>query len=415
MTKRTTRKHSSPARRKPADTAQPSDYSKVLGDIKRLIADSRRRALSTVNRELVLVYWQIGAVIVHQQESAEWGDGVVEQLAADLRAEFPDMKGFTKDNLFRMRKFALSCLEIDEWVSSGVRSVEVLSKGESSSEFVRKNEQTEKVGTLSPQFLNAAASYVGTMCPQIRSSELARRLVALSWSHHRSIVACSDSPAERYFYIKMAVRERWSVRELRRQLDSCLFTRYVSVREEPEKCLPDDAESGALLPFKDSYVLEFLGLEEEYSERELRHSILANLRDFFLEFGKELTFVGEEYPVTVGGETFHIDLLFFHRRLQCLIVIELKKGKFNPEYVGKSRFYCAALDEFIKLPHENPTLGLVLCRSADAVQVRLALTDAAEKIGIATYQTALPDERVIRQRIEQLPELPAPEFSEENE
>jgi len=166
--------------------------------------------------------------------------------------------------------------------------------------------------------------------------------------------------------------------------------------------LPTDAESGDLMPFKDHYILEFLGLDDEHSEKQLRKAILDNLRDFFLEFGKELTFVGEEYPLTVGNDTFYIDLLFFHRRLQCLIAVDLKKGKFKPEHAGKSRFYCAALDEQLRLPHENPSLGLVLCRTADATQVRLALTEAAKRIGIATYQTALPDERLIHRRLEQL-------------
>jgi len=214
------------------------------------------------------------------------------------------------------------------------------------------------------------------------------------------IVGAVESPAERYFYMAMAVRERWSVRELRRQIDSALFLRYMSVKRDPEKCLPDDAECGDLLPFKDHYILEFLGLEDEHSERELRKAILANLRDFFLEFGRDLTFVGDEYAITVGNDTFYIDLLFFHRRLQCLVSVELKIGEFKPEYVGKSQFYCAALDEQVKLPHENPSIGLVLCKTADRAQVRLALTAAARKIGVATYQTALPDPKLIRARLE---------------
>ena len=154
---------------------------------------------------------------------------------------------------------------------------------------------------------------------------------------------------------------------------------------------------------KDHYILEFLGLSDEHTERELRKAILANLRDFFLEFGRDLTFVGEEFAITVGNDTFYIDLLFFNRRLQCLLSVELKIGKFKPEYVGKSQFYCAALDEQVKLAHENPSIGLVLCKTADSAQVRLALTAAAKKIGVATYQTALPDEKLIRQRLEQLP------------
>jgi predicted nuclease of restriction endonuclease-like (RecB) superfamily len=225
---------------------------------------------------------------------------------------------------------------------------------------------------------------------------------AISWSHHRLIVARCESPAERYFYMKMSAAERWSVRELRRQIDSVLFTRYTTVKDNPERCLPFNPESGDLLPFRDHYVLDFLGLEGEHTEKELRHAILSNLRDFFLEFGRDLTFVGEEYPLTVGNDTFSIDLLFFHRRLQCLIAVDLKKGKFKPEYVGKSRFYCAALDEQIKLLHEKPSIGLVLCKSADSVQVRLALTEAANRIGVATYQTGLPDAELIERRLEQL-------------
>ncbi|MCA9185436.1 MAG: DUF1016 family protein [Planctomycetales bacterium] len=145
-------------------------------------------------------------------------------------------------------------------------------------------------------------------------------------------------------------------------------------------------------------MLEFLGLQDDYSEQELRHAILANLRDFFLEFGRDLTFVGEEYPLTVGNDTFYVDLLFFDRRLQCLIAVDLTKGKFKPEYVGRSQFYCAALDEQIKLPHEKPSIGLVPCKSADRVQVRLALTAAAEQIGVATYQTGLPATDLIERR-----------------
>jgi predicted nuclease of restriction endonuclease-like (RecB) superfamily len=384
-----------PLRKHPsAGVNELPDYRQVLADTVRLIQDSRRRALATVNYELVCLYWRIGQIIVQQQEQARWGDGVVGRFAKDLRLAFPDMKGLTCDNVFRMKQFFESCLEIDRWLQD-TSSMPI-------------------VGTVSRQMKKAAdASKVGTVSPLLHASlnasvsaPLVEIIVNLSWSHHYVVIGACKTPAERYFYLKTAVAERWSVREMRRQIAADLFRRYVSVRSHPEKCLPADAESGDLLPFKDHYVLEFLGLGGEYSELQLRRAILANLRSFFLKFGKDLTFVGEEYPLTVGGDTFHIDLLLFHRRLQCLIAVELKKGKFKPEYAGKSRFYCAALDEFIKLPDEAPSLGLVLCRDADAAQVRLALTDAAKQIGIATYQTALPDERLIRQRIEQLPQLP---------
>ena len=198
----------------------------------------------------------------------------------------------------------------------------------------------------------------------------------------------------------MAARERWSVRELARQIESGLFLRYVSVARAPEKCIPEDAEQGPLLPFKDHYVLDFLGLEDQHSERQLRQALLANVRDLFLEFGREFTLVGEEYPITIGNETYRIDLLLFHRGLQCLVAVELKSGEFKPEHVGKCQFYLAALDEYARLPHEKPSVGLILCKSTKGVHMRLALTLAARRVGVATYQTAFPDEELLRKRLE---------------
>ena len=479
----------------------PHDYAAVLSDLKQLIAAARRRALATVNRELVGLYWHIGRTIVQRQQQAAWGDAVVDQLSQDLRLAFPDFAGLTSDNMWRMRKFYCSCEDIDRWLS-GKATVATLVAGDSPG---------RKLGTACPEEPSGNRRRPGpsdssppnwemldTLSPQIQSAELRQLAESLSWSHHRTVLGAGQRPDERYFYLTMAVRERWSVRELRRQVDSALFLRYVSVRSEPEKCLPAVAEQGDLLPFKDHDILEFLGLQDEHTERELRSAILANLRQFFLEFGRDLTLAGEEYPLTIEGDTFRIDLLLFHRRLQCLIAVDfhpvryrnhariplclrssqpegraqlrwihqrssatscrtsrgrsainhksptagtdllrsllvsgrrnsarevpenrvgktiseesprplshgVKIGEFLSEHVGKSLFYVAALDEQVRLPHENPSIGLILCRSAKQVQVRLALTPAAKKIGVATYQTALPDEKLIRQRLRQLP------------
>jgi len=379
----------------------PAGYVAVLTEMKQLIAESRRRALATVNRELVCLYWNIGRAIVHQQETAQWGDSVVERLAGDLRLSFPDMKGLTKENLFRTRKFYLASREIQAFLKPPEAKP---GKVATASPQISPTAGTRQiVATLSPQLSanNLPLEKLSTMSRVLFSEALTALLTAVSWSHHKEIIGAVSDPAERYFYVAMSARERWSVRELRRQIESGLFLRYMSVKRDPEKCLPDDAESGDLLPFEDHYVLEFLGLGDEHSERELRKAILANLRDFFLEFGRDLTFVGEEYPLTIGNDTFYIDLVFFHRRLQCLIAVDLKIGSFQPEYVGKSLFYVTGLDEQIRLPHENPSIGLILCRDADRAQVRIALTPAAKKVGVATYQTALPDLRLIRQRLEQ--------------
>jgi len=382
----------------------PGGYGEILTELTQAIVESRHRALATVNRELVCLYWYIGRTIVRQQETANWGDAVVEKLATDLRAAFPDMKGLSRDNVFRMRQFFLSCRETDRWFQKTfVATKKVGAAGRQIDEVDFASPIVATAPRLSGERTDTSEK-VATLSRQFHSEELAALIPSISWSHHKEIIGCSEQSDVRYFYMTMSARERWSVRELRRQIESDLFTRYVSVKSHPEKCLPEHPEAGDLLPFKDHYVLEFLGLEDEHTEKQFRKAILANLRDFFLEFGKDLTFVGEEYPLTVGNDTFYVDLLFFHRRLQCLIPIDLKIGKFKPEHAGKSKFYCAALDEQLRLPHENPSLGLVLCKSADKVQVRLALTAAAiKKTGASTYQTALPDERLIQRRLEQLP------------
>ena len=393
-----------PLKSKRQSAANPDDagYAVVLEGLTQVIHASRRRALATVNRDLVCLYLHIGMTIVEQQETAKWGDAVVVQLAEDLRLAFPDMTGLSLPNVWKMRQCVISCREIDHWLMASAKDGRV---GASRRQISNPKSKLSTVSRVSLP-IDSIPPILSTVSRELVSPELITLISRLSWSQHTEILSAARPPAERYFYMQMSVRERWSVRELRRQIDADLFTRYVSVKRDPEKCLPDDAESGDLLPFKHHYVLEFLGLEDQHSEKELRKAILANLRNFFLEFGKDLSFVGEEYPITVGADTFYMDLLFFHRRLQCLIAVDLKKGKFKPEYAGKSCFYCAALDEQIRLPHENPSIGLVLCRTADAAQVQLALTAAAERIGIATYQTALPDEKQIRRRLEQFPQLP---------
>lgn len=246
--------------------------------------------MATVNRELVCLYWYIGRTIVEQQETAHWGDAVVEQLATDLRAAFPDMKGLSLANIWKMRQFYRSCGEIDLWLSS---TFPASNFGTAPRQLGAHDELVSTVSRVSRSSAEATA-VLSTLSREFTSAEFAALIPRLSWSQHTEILAATQDLAERYFYMSMSARERWSVRELRRQIDAALFERYVSVKRDPEKCLPTDAEHGDLLPFKDHYILEFLGLEDEHTEKELRKAILGNLRDFFLEFGKDLTFVGEE-------------------------------------------------------------------------------------------------------------------------
>jgi predicted nuclease of restriction endonuclease-like (RecB) superfamily len=319
------------------------NYDHFLKEIKEEIQKRRCQALQTVNQELIGLYWEIGHRIVEKQEKSGWGKSIVEKLARDLGLAFPDTKGFSEQNLWRMRQFYLEYKNIPK------------------------------------------------LSPLVRE---------ISWSNNLLIISSTKDALEREFYLKMAVKERWSKRELERQLETDLFTRYMSVKNSA-KALP--AKSHDLIaPFKELYVLDFLGLGPTHSEEELRKAILANLRDFFLEFGKNFSFIGSEYPLRIGKDTFEIDLLFYHRELCCLVPVELKIGKFKPEYIGKMQFYLAALDEQTKLAHENPSVGLILCKSKNDETVRIAVSQAVRKLGIATYQTKLPDAKLLAQKLHQI-------------
>jgi len=319
-------------------------YSRFFKAIKEEIHKRRHKAFQTVNQELISLYWEIGKRIVEKQEKSNWGEAIIENLAQDLRVAFPDTKGFSERNLWNMRQYFLS--------------------------------------------------YRNLLNLQTLSAEI-------SWSNNLLILEQAVNDQEKEFYLKLCIKERWSFRELERQLDTNLFTRYLGSKKT-SKALPAKG-TDSLAPFKDHYMLDFLGLKQIHSEEKLRKAILVNLRDFFLEFGKNFSFIGSEYPLRIGKDTFEIDLLFYHRELRCLVPVELKIGGFKPEYIGKMQFYLGALDEKLKLAHEKPSVGLILCKSKNDETVRIAISQAARKIGVATYQSKLPDTKLLAQKLHQLP------------
>jgi predicted nuclease of restriction endonuclease-like (RecB) superfamily len=326
------------------------DYDASLSSIVKRVEESKRKAITSVNRLLIDLYWFIGETVVNLQEKGKWGDGVVEKLSQDLRMKYPEQSGFSMQNLWRMKEF------------------------------------------------------YGMYRNDRKLSPLAREL---SWTHNVLILHGTRTIQEKEFYIKMCIKEHWSKRELQRQIDSSYFERFV-LSSKPNELAKSKRQSVSVpledinRHLKDEYVLEFLGLSETFLEKELRKAILANMRDFFLEFGKNLCFVGEEHPIVVDGEEFRIDLLFFHRELKCLFAVELKIGDFRPEYVGKMQFYLAALDEAIRMPHENPSIGMILCRSKKDGIVRLTMAKAEMPIKISIYETKLPDRNLIKERLESI-------------
>jgi predicted nuclease of restriction endonuclease-like (RecB) superfamily len=333
-----------PARRKSSEELPaPTGFD----EISILIQSARQRAYQAVNVELIDLYWQVGQTISRKIEAAEWGDGVVDQLASFLARTQPGLKGFSRQNLFRMRQIY---------------------------EAYRDNE------------------FVSALLRQ------------LPWTHNVIILSQSKRPEEREFYLRLAIREQWSSRELERQFRAALFERTVL---DPPKVSPlvSQIHPEALSIFKDSYILEFLNLPDDHSEADLHQGLLRQLRDFISEMGRDFCFIGSEYPLQVGNRDFALDLLFFHRGLNCLVAIELKIDRFEPEHLGKLEFYLEALDSDIRKPHENPSIGLLLCATKDAEVVEYALRRSLSPALIASYQTLLPDKKIFQAKLHEFYQL----------
>jgi predicted nuclease of restriction endonuclease-like (RecB) superfamily len=339
-----------PKRARPASTkalvpvrSASVDFDEVIG----LIETARSRAFAAVNTELIDLYWRVGEYISRKIEADGWGKGTIEVLARHIERREPGLAGFSASNLWRMRQF------FDVY------------RGQ------------PKLATL---------------------------LRELTWSHNLAIMSRCKRDEEREFYLRLAIRERWSFRELQRQLNGALFERTVL---SPPKLAPvlRELHPDAIAVFKDTYLLDFLNLPDPHSEHDLQRALVANLRRFLLELGGDFTFVGQAFRLQVGGRDFFIDLLFFHRGLNCLVAFELKVEEFQPEHLGKLEFYLEALDRDVKKPHEGPSIGVLLCATQNQEVVEYALSRSVSPAVIAEYQTQLPDRKLLRAKLHEFYEL----------
>jgi len=228
-------------------------------------------------------------------------------------------------------------------------------------------------------------------------------LTQISWTNHLAIMSKAKTMEERHFYITLCIKESYSSRELERQIDSGYYERYMLSKE---KLLPEPIKGLKENPFLDSYVIEFLDLPKNFKESDLRKGLIQNMKEFILEVGKDFTFIDEEYRIQVGGEDFRIDLLFFHRGLQCLVAFELKIGKFKPEYISKMDFYLEALDCQKKKENENPSVGMILCASKDDEVVEYAISRTLSSMMVAEYKLQLPDKAVLQKKLQELINIP---------
>jgi len=314
----------------------PADYGPFLEDLKERIRSAQLKAAVAVNRELVLLYWSIGRRILAAQGAEGWGAKVIDRLGADLRSAFPEMKGLSPRNLKYMRAFA------EAWPDEPI----------------------------------------------------VQQVVAqIPWGHNVRLLDQLSSPEQRLWYVRHAVEFGWSRNVLVHQIESRLYERQGKAITNFERALPAPQSDLAHQLLKDPYNFEFLTLEQDAKERALERGLVDHIRKFLLELGAGFAFVGNQYHLEIDGEDFYIDLLFYHLKLRCYVVIELKTGKFKPEYAGKLNFYLAVVDDLLRHPDDAPTIGLILCKEKSQVAAEYSLRNMAAPIGVSAYKIteALPD------------------------
>lgn len=313
-------------------------------DIIQLIKHSRSNAIRAVNAELINLYWNIGKYISIKLEQSEWGDAVVTELAKYIQQSEPEIKGFSDKNIWRMKQFYETYKDVPKLV------------------------------------------------PAVR---------AISWTHNMLIFSRCKTIEEKEFYLKLVQLENYSKRELDRQISAGYFERTMLGKSKLSTTLRETNQNSEVL-FKDNYVFEFLSLSEPYSESDLQHGLVRQMKNFILELGKDFVFIGEEYKLLVGNGDFFIDLLFYHRGLQCLVAFELKTDKFKPEHLGQLNFYLEALDRDVKKDNENPSIGILLCKDKDSEVVEYALSRSLSPTMVAEYTTQLPDKKLLQQKLHEL-------------
>ncbi len=307
----------------------PSDYVTLFASVKERIRSAQYTALKAVNTELVSLYWDIGRMISERQEQAGWGKSVVERLSHDLKLEFPGVSGFSVQNLWYMRQ------------------------------FYREYRGYEKLQPL-----------VGE----------------IAWAHNLAIMSKCKDPLEREFYLRMTRKFGWSKNVLIHQIENQSYEKSLLGQTNFDQALTPELRVQAKLAVKDEYTFDFLELGEEHNERELERALIARIEHFLRSMGGMFAFMGSQYRLEVDGDEYFIDLLLFHRRLRALVAIELKIGKFEPEFVGKMQFYLTALDRQVRQKDENSSIGIILCKEKNRTVVEYALHDARKPIGVATYE-----------------------------
>jgi predicted nuclease of restriction endonuclease-like (RecB) superfamily len=328
----------------------PSGYLRFFNELKGWIRTARVKATLSANRELIELYWRIGKGIVERQRVAGWGRSVVERLSRDLRSEFPQSRGFSIQNIWKMRAFFLAWTRKHSNLSQAVRELDVLA-----------------------------------MPPELGE---------IPWGQNTELIFRLKNPVERLWYARKTVEQGWSRAVLVHQIEVGLFERLGKSVTNFAKTLPPVQSDLALQVMKDPYVFDVKDMSERLAERDLERTLVEDIQKLLLELGVGFAFVGSQYRLEVAGEDFYIDLLFYHYRLRCFVVVDLKTGPFQPEHAGKMNFYLSAVDDILKGEHDNPTIGIILCKTRKRLIAEYALRNMESPIGVSGYRLTrrMPEE-----------------------
>lgn len=342
-------------------------YKNWLHDLKQRIRSAQLKAAVAVNEQMIMLYWEIGRSIIEKQAENQWGSKVIEQMALDLKNELPDTNGFSRTNLFAMRKFYLF------YKDSAIvpQALGILQHNDSPNNKV--------VHQLGEQMENELVHQAGGLITEQHI------LCKIPWRHHVAIMSKCDNATQAIFYIKQTIQNNWSRNVLEIQLESKLIDRQGKAQNNFELTLPKHLSDLARETLKDPYKFDFLTLEADVQELQLEKHLTENITQFLLELGKGFAYVGRQYPLQIGNKERKLDLLFYHIKMHCYVVIDLKMGEFEPEFAGKMNYYLTAVDKLLKSENDNPSIGIILCKSKERIEVEFALQDLSKPMGISEF------------------------------
>lgn len=397
------------------------EYANIVKNIKEAILISRFKVAQTANKEMLILYFNVGKTISEKVASEKWGSKTIEKLSNDLQNDLKGLRGFSATNLKRMKQFYETWSEyLNTFISQNIISPTLSDK------MYSPDNKQDAIGSLVTDEIEITNNVISPLTTdelyvvniknnainQLLTDQFIKNFVKVSFTSHYEIITKAKSIEERIFYINKSANEFWTVNNLKHQIANNLFQKQKQLPNNFKTTLQSQNKEKALASFRDHYLLDYIRISEddENDERLLENEIVLNIKKFIMSLGSDFSFIGNQYRLIVEDDEYFIDLLFYNRTLQALVAFELKAGKFKPEYLGKMNFYLSALDEYVKKKHENPSIGIILCKEKKNKTVEFAFRDFNKAMGVATYNTSkklpkeykniLPDEETLKKLLD---------------